>query len=159
MRPALVLVLAFLILGGVKWFLGAHELPAGVQGSGLQLIQASDEYAVELTLTFDVGPDEFSLEPVEDAPSLLVQLNGGELLKETDRIAAVDSPILLNAVQGLVVGENEFYVQASPSGGDALAPRSIRIRVLQGGNVVADDSMWAEPGDLVQGTVKLKVTQ
>ena len=158
MRPALVAVLALVILGGVKWFLDSHAPVAGNGSPVAQLISASGEYSVELTMTFDVGPDEFSLDDAGDAPTLLLQLNGKELLKRTDTVAATDSPIVLEKVD-VAVGKNEFFIQASPSEMDELKPRSIRVRVLQDGTVVANETIWPEAGDVLQGTVALEVTQ
>lgn len=157
MRPMSVVILAFVILGGVQWFLSSHSPASQNDQRGATLIQADDEFAVQLTLTFDVGPDEFSLNDVADAPSLLVQLNGNEVFRKSETIAATESPILIPSVPGVVVGQNEFYVQASPSEIDVAQARAVRVSVLRGGNVVATETLWPEIGDVVQGTVQLEV--
>ena len=150
MRPLLVAVIAVGVLGGVKWFLDSYQPPGAGANRGAQLIEATGDYAVELTLTFDVGPDEFSLEDEADAPSLLVQQNGKELMKRTEIVSAADSPLVIESVEGVVEGANEFYVQASPSEIDSLQPRSVRVRVLRDGSSVATETLWPDLGDVVQ---------
>lgn len=157
MRPVLVIVLATAILGGMQVFLNANRPVAADQHEGLKLIQASGEYAVDVTLTFEAGPDEFAIDAAGDAPSLLVQMNGNELLRRTDTISTDESPIQILGIEGVVVGKNEFFVQASPSDQSSLAAMSARIRITQDGNPVADETIWADGGDILQGTVQLEV--
>ena len=155
MRPTLVVVLACVILGGVKWFLDAHS-PISPARRQAEIVAASGEYTVELTTTFDAGPDEFGLDDVSSSPSLLVQLDGEEIMNRADTVLASDTPIIARA--NVIVGVNEFFVQASPLTSD-LAPRSIRIRILRDGNPIADETIWPEPGDILQGTVSLEVSE
>lgn len=159
MRPILVIVLTAAVFGGMQWFLKATK-PTGLAAhQGLQLIQASGEYAVDVTLTFEAGPDEFAIDDTGDAPSLLVQMNGQELLRRTDTISADESPIELTTIEGVVVGTNEFFVQASPSDQESLAARCARVRIMQDGNTIADETIWSEAGDILQGTVTLEVAE
>lgn len=155
MRPVLVIVLACVILGGVKWFLDAHP-PVAASVQQAEIVPAKGEYTVELTTTFDIGPDEFGLDDTSSVPSLLVQLNGEEVTHRADTIRASDSPFVFPAK--VVIGVNEFFVQASPLSSE-LVPRSVRIRILRDGNALADETLWPEPGDIVQGTVSLEVPQ
>lgn len=159
MRLVLVAVLTIGLLVGTKWFLGANASQHNHDHAGVLLIQASGEYTVDVTLTFDAGPDEFSLEDVGDAPSLVVQMNGGEVLRRTETILAAESPLQIPAIEGVIVGTNEFFVQASPSDMSSLQPLSARVRIQRDGNVVADQTIWSEGGDILQGTVSLEVTE
>ena len=158
MRPLFAIIIAVCILGGVKLFIDSEPTRDTRDHVHFQADQSTKNYDVELTLTFDAGPDEFSLSSDGDAPSVLLQLNGKEVLKRTDTVAATDSPIVLQNVDGVTVGINEFYVQASPTEDD-LKPRSLRIRILQGGNVVAEEALWPEASAIVQGTVSMEVSQ
>lgn len=154
MRPFLVIFLAIAVLGGTKWFIDSD--PPVQDGPGLQLIQAPGDFAVEITISFDAGPDEFSLDTT-DAPSLLLQLNGNELLRRTDTISAEASPLRIPSVDGIVVGRNEFYVEVSPADTSSIQPRAVRVRILRDGTPVAKETLWPETGDVVQGTVALDV--
>lgn len=157
MRPLIVVILAVLVLSGTKWLIDFNAAAsAGRQHGELQLIQAPGETYIEVTMTFDVGPDEFALDLV-DAPSLLVNMNGREVLLRTDSISAFESPIVVGPIEGVIVGINEFFVQASPSSLDELKPRAIRVRIIRDGNTMADKSIWPALGDIVQGTVSLEV--
>ncbi len=156
MRPLLVVVIAVVTLGGVKWFIDSYD-PPGANENPLQMIEASGDYSVELTTTFDAGPDEFSLDDVGDAPSLLVQLNGEEIFRKMGTLTAAETPLTLDEVSGVVVGQNEFFVQASPADVDSPQPRSVRVRILQDGIAVATATLWPELGDIVQGTLGLEV--
>lgn len=156
MRPLLVLILTVGLLAGTKWFLALSATDA-LANAEIVLIPAPGEYSVDLTLSFDAGPDEFSLD-VDDAPSLIVQLNGEEVLKRTDTVSASDSPVVLENVSGVVVGTNEFYLQASPSELGIIST-CIRVRVLRDGAMVAEDTLWSEPGEAIQGVVRMEVSQ
>ena len=154
MRPFLVVLLTVAVLGGTKWFIDSHQ-PVD-DGPSLQLIQAPGDFTVEVTLSFDAGPDEFSLDET-DAPSLLLQLNGVEVLRRADTIPAEESPLRIQSVDGLVVGRNEFYLEVSPADTSSIQPRAVRVRVFKDGTPIAKETLWPEPGDVIQGTIALEV--
>ncbi len=158
MRPLIAIVIAAAILGGVKLFIDSEPVRETHDQTHFLAEPSTQDYDVELTLSFDAGPDEFSLSADGEAPSVLLQLNGKEILKRTDNVAAADSPIVLQNVEGVTIGPNEFYVQSSPSE-DNLKPRSLRLRVLQNGNVVGEETLWPEQGQIVQGTLSIEVSQ
>jgi len=158
MRPLIAIIIAVGILGGVKLFIDSEPVRQAYDHTQFQAAGAAEHYDVELTLTFDAGPDEFSLSSDGDAPSILLQLNGKELLKRTDAVAAEDSPIVMHNGEGVSVGAYEVYVPASPSEGD-FKPRSLRLRILQAGNVVAEETLWPELGAIVQGTLAMEVAK
>ena len=158
MRPLMVIVLTITLFGGMKWFLHKSAVSSGEHShAGVQLIQASGAYGIDLSITFDAGPDEFALSDVSDAPSLLVQMNGEEVLRRTDTVSADQSPIQIPSVKGVVVGTNEFFIQASPSDMSSLTPGSARIRITRDGHVVSDKTIWSEAGEILQGTAVLEV--
>ena len=143
----------------MNWFLGLNAKPTNHSHGKFEVIGAPGEYAIELTLPFDAGPDEFSLEDTGDAPSLLVQMNGAEIVRRQETVSAGESPIRLDNIDGVVVGTNEFYIQATPSDLADLKPKCARIEILRDGASVADKTLWSEPGDILQGTVRLEVSE
>jgi hypothetical protein len=154
MRPFLALLTVGLILGGLQLYLLVR--PQRASGVALQAERAAaGTFTVEVTLTFDAGPDEFALDSTL-ASSLLVQLRGQDLLRSSEPIAA-GQQIKLDAVVGVVTGNNEFYVQATPKDGTAQIARAIRVRILRNGTALADQTLWAEPGELVQGAIIVEV--
>ena len=153
MRPLLALSVASLILGGLWLYMTFRPQPA--------LAIAEPETAaegrvdIELTLTFDAGPDAFALD-VTDAPTLLVQLRGKDVLRRTDPILA-GAQLRVEAVSGLVTGINEFFVQATPQDTAAPVARAVRVRILRNGYPMAEQTLWSEPGELVQGVVVVEI--
>ena len=157
MRPALVLFVTGAIFGSLHLFLKLDRGANTADVREIALETTGQAYDVELTLTFAAGPDAFSLGDESDAPSLLVLLNGQPVLRRTDVLPANVSPLLIEDVPGVFVGRNEFFVQASPT--DSNVRAAVRVRILRGGNPVADETMWPEFGGLVQGTISLEVPE
>jgi hypothetical protein len=153
MRPLLALVVVGVILGGLQLYMMFR--PQSRRGAFRPEVTAAGRFDVEVTLTFDAGPDAFALDTTS-APSLLVQLRGRDVLRRTEPIGA-GSQIVAESVAGIVVGANEFFVQATPQDTTALAARAVRVRVLRDGHPLSDASLWSEPGDVVQGSIVVDV--
>lgn len=134
-------VLCVLILGGAGVFLREKQPEAGLPA--FHYTQASEQYSLELTPTFSLEKDPFALN-TDDSPAMVVTLGGKELLALDS--AAAGEPVLLEEVRGLVKGMNEFFITATPSGAAASAAQALRVRLLQGGQPVADESYWTSHG-------------
>jgi len=156
MRPLFVLLLSIGLLFGMNWFLGLNPTSSHSHHE-LQVIEAPGEYAVDLTISFDAGPDEFALDVSEDAPSLLVQMNGKQVVKRSGEVLASESPIRVESIEGVTVGNNEFFVQASPK--NLAGANCIRVRILRDDAVVANETLWSSPGEIIQGSVRLEVPE
>ena len=156
MRPLLAVAVSSIILGGL-WVYMQYRPPTGAV---ILERPAQGTFALEITLSFDAGPDEFALSAV-DQPSVLVKFRDSELLRLTDRVPA-GKPIVVEPIEGIIAGtgpagRNEFYVEATPVDDGAQLSRAMRVRILRDGQPVADESRWSEPGWPVQGTVELHV--
>lgn len=148
MRPLIALVVVGCILGGLQAYMVFRPQPEGpVTIPGLQ---APGEFALEVTMTFAAGADPFALE-ASDPTSLVVAFGGEKLLRVTDEIEAGQT-IRIDNIQNISPGPNEFYVRASPRDQDEAA-RAIRVRVFRDDHPLAEESLWSEPGTLVEGTV------
>ena len=155
MRPALAIAVTSLILGGLAFYMSAR--PSGAANVPVRDIEiAAGRFDVELTLTFDVSPDEFSLD-ANTAPSLLVVMEGQELLRETSTLTS-GYPIVVEDVQGIATGANEFFVRATPAGTSAQLVRGLRVRILRDGHPISEQSIWSDPGQPVEGIVRVNVT-
>jgi hypothetical protein len=110
-------------------------------------------FAVEITLTFDAETDPFF---TDQPTSLRVMLGQIELLRRSDRIEA-GSTLRIEPVASVAQGRNEFYVEAVPSSEATTGARAVRVRVLRDGEAVADQTLWAEPGEPVAGPVVVDV--
>jgi hypothetical protein len=181
MRPLYALAAAVSILGVVAIYM---KFQASVARPPATVVEqtATGSFDVELTLTFDAGPDAFSL----GGDSLLVTFRNRKLLEKKDPIAA-GAPITIRDVQGIVArqtsadgddaapatGRNEFYVKATPAEADlpadafstdptgrqpaALVSRAARVRILRDGVSIGDSTLWSEPGQPVEGVVTVEV--
>lgn len=157
MRPLLVILLAVVVFGGMQLLMVMHAADGPSVTFEGPLNRGQGQFKVEVVLTFVAGPDAFSLDRVEDAPSVLVQLDGREIYRTTERVGG-DEPIVIDPVDGIVVGTNQFFVRASPSD-QALSYRAIGIRVFRDDIQIAERVVLAEPGMVVQGTLSVEVTE
>ena len=153
MRPVFALLVAISILGGIKFYMEVRprSQPVSVE---IQQRMAKGQFAVEVTLSFDAGPDPFALD-VSDAPSVLVRLAGADVLRRQDNVPA-GQLLRVDDVTGVVAGDNEFLIQATPQAGADRA-HALRVRVLRDGNPIAQSTLWSEPGDPVAGVIVVDV--
>ena len=132
--------------------------------------EAAGVFAIEVTLTFDAGPDIYTF----DETSAEVRFEGRNLLQETETIRAGE-PIVISPVAGIAAttadreGRNELLVSVS---GEESPPdefsaganqanvqraRAIRVRVLRDGEPLADETYWSEPDGRITGTLEFVV--
>lgn len=153
MRPLIALVGSALILLGVHFYLrfaaSLRHQPAAVVTD----TAATGVYSADITLTFDAQADEFSLEPI----SLVFRHQTKELLKRTDLVAAGD-PLMIRNIDGIIEGPNEFYLEVVPRDDGKQLAKATRVRLFRDGVVVADTTLWSEPGQVPRGRITLEVT-
>lgn len=152
-RCTAAVVIVLVIMGGLQFYM-THRPQVSAPTGSIQLQAAPGEFTVEVTLTFAAGPDEFAFDP-EDAPCLVVSLNGHEILSRKERVAAGEA-ILIGNVDGLKVGANEFFLHATPQNDQQLA-RAARVRILRDDQSISDRTLWAESGDVVSGAIKVDI--
>ena len=113
------------------------------------------KFELHVTLTFAAGPDPFALD-LDAAESLLVTLAGHDLLRETGPIAAGQT-LRVPDIQGVLAGSNEFYVRAIAQEDNVDMVRGLRVRLLRDDQPVAEQSLWSEPGQPVEGVIRVDV--
>ena len=156
MRPIIALLLAVAIIGGMKWFLSATA-ERQVQRSQPVVVEAIGDFELDVQLTFDAGPDPFAVATSdgEDAPSLIIEHKGATVLRETEAIPA--GKVLRPKVTGLVAGVNEFFIASTPQDTTSMTPAAVRVRVLRDGLPIAKSWIDAEPGERIEGIVRVTV--
>ena len=175
-RPLLVVMMAFGVWGTLKSYEWFHSsLP--VQQRVEQIRNTAEgEYSVVTTLTFDASGDEF------DPLAMRITLEGRVLFESFENQKA-GVPVVVSPVPGLKTGINELLVEvgsgtasvesvgddpfADSGFGESSVPavkaptlpvaRAIRIQVLLGDQVVADQTLWSEPGEPVVGLIILDI--
>jgi hypothetical protein len=110
-------------------------------------------YSLELTPTFSTEDDPFALTTSENtASSFEVKLNGNALdfgVSEFQRGATIRD----EKVDGVLTGHNEIYINASPPLSENTLEHGIRIKFFQDDTLIVDETVWADHGALVSGTI------
>ena len=145
MRFLTVIVIWMVFVGGLSFYMNQREEAGAVRE--FQTIEAQGVYRLEITTSFDAEPDPFALDIDDTAnPSaLLVQLGGEEILRREEGVKA-GSSIVVSPIEGLTVGRNEFYIEASPPLDLAERSHAVRVRVFRDETALLDRTFWTEPG-------------
>jgi hypothetical protein len=172
MRPffALIVVLTTLGLAALYSYF-VETLPTRPNSENVLLV-AEGKFDVEITLTFDANADTaFVIDPT----SVLVRLEGKDLINSSKAFTA-GRPVIAKDVADVKVGPNEFWVEVhagdtTDEGADAFAieldeptgeenvavARAVRVRILRDGIPIAEQTLWSEPGQPVEGKVSVVV--
>jgi hypothetical protein len=150
MRLVLAALVWVLFVGGTWLYTQQRESSAAPQE--FTRVEAAGIYALELTATFPVEADAFTL----NKTALTLSLNGKMVLKRTENLGAGER-VKVDKVDGIKIGENEFFLEANPP--DEILQRSnaVRLRVLRDGVPIADETRWSEPGTKLAVTFRLKI--
>lgn len=154
MRFALTVLIWLIMVGGLGLYIQQRDrrLPQGVPAPVTEAVQGED-YALEITPTFSPVPDPFALQIDPDASaSLVVRLGERELFRSGKALPA-GRIIALQPLAGLVAGQNELFLQASPPASEALQDHAVRVRLLQGARVIFDQTLWGVSGATVAGAI------
>jgi hypothetical protein len=110
-------------------------------------------YALEVTPSFVLKSDPFALniDGRNGSPALLVRL-GQHIIFEVDAPLTISETYKVEPLNGLIIGENEIYVEASPPLNQISTQNALRVRIMKNGNPVAEKTIWSSPGSKVSGT-------
>ena len=157
MRFLFVLVIWFVFVGGLWGYIQQRDksLDTSINHNPIEVL-IDQTFSMEITPTFTIEADPFALSSDSSgAESLDVRLNGTRIQLPTDPLSR-GNPILLEGVKGITAGHNEVYVKASPPLDESRLNHGIRIKILNGGSVITDQTVWGDQGALVSGTVSFK---
>jgi len=159
MRFLLTLIIWLATVGGLWCYerLRAEPGHTGPPQPVVAAVDAAEDYSLLVTTTFSLEPDPFALQ-TDDAPAapLELRLNGVAVPVESERLQR-GRPWTLEKVEGLVRGHNEIYLQASPPLEESELAQGVRIKLVRGGDVVVDRTLWSEQGALVAGSVHFQL--
>ena len=171
MRPVLAIVVIVVALGSVRAYISFVDSVTGREFAAIQEIEAAGRFHLDLTISFDAHADVFTPE------SVLLELHGGRTLLQMEESVLAGTVLTIDPVEGIVEGANEFYLKVataeaeedgafSLSGDDPLPEstsegdlkgadksRAVRIRVFRDDQLIAEETIWSEPGEPVDGTV------
>ena len=158
MRIIVVIIVWVVIVGGLSLFMSSQDKSAGE--SSFTIHDAEDTYSLEIVTTFAVETDPFALQTDDtDKPvALLVKVNGETVLKIEEDMESGES-IVVDDISGLIVGRNEFYIEANPPLELSNVSHAIRLRVLKEQEILAEKSLWSEPGLKIADTLVLEIKE
>jgi hypothetical protein len=154
MRPLLAILTTALILGGLQGYFVLRDRFGPKPATSVER-PAPGVYSLEITLTFDAGPDPFALE-ASDKTCLEVLFRNQALLRRTERVTAGEK-VVVPAIGGIVAGadefrgSNEFLIRATPAESRPEMAYAARVRLLRDGAAIAEESLWSDAGGTVEG--------
>lgn len=172
MRPLLAIAVIIGALGSVRAYVSFVNSATGREHQQFQETAAEGRFHLDLTLTFDARSDVFNLE------SVLLSLHGDTPLLRIEEDVPAGTVLIVDPVEGIVVGENEFYLKVATgeaeSGGESAfslpgdetsdeslpaedRSRAVRVRVFQDDQLIAEKTLWSEPGQAVEGIISVHV--
>ncbi len=157
MRFVLTIVIWVIIVGGLwSYSKKRTEAEAGIVRQIPEIAAIEESYALRLTPTFSIEPDPFALQTDDSAPGgIELRLNGIAIPVESDTTQRGKAWVL-EKIEGLVVGNNEIYLQASPPMVESDLEHGIRVQLVKAGVAAVDDTIWGE-GGLVSGTIHFQL--
>lgn len=159
MRFLLSIIIWITFVGGL-WFY-TWQRDAKLPDSPLAVKPAEivqGDYILELTPTFSIEDDPFALQSESEvSDSFEVRLNGQELELPDEELRR-GKVLKIRNLPEVLSGFNEFFVSASPPISEIDLDHGIRIRLMDGEQIIADHTVWTSGGARVSGTMNFKLT-
>ncbi|MCG8684089.1 MAG: hypothetical protein MI892_04385 [Desulfobacterales bacterium] len=159
MRFLLCIFVWIFFVGGLWAYTWQRDagLPEGpAQVAALEVL--TGDYVLEITPSFSIEKDPFALaiDDTPDSSGLEVRLNGTPLVVASDNISRGK---VVKITEGLVLtaGFNEFYVKASPPTSEAHLDHGLRVKLLENGATLTDQTVWGSKGAVVAGSVSFNL--
>ncbi|MBI9090782.1 MAG: hypothetical protein JEZ12_16315 [Desulfobacterium sp.] len=159
MRFLFCLVIWIVVVGGLRVYTWHRDagLPAGP--SPVQAVeQVEGAFLLELTPTFSLEKDPFALDTGTQSDALLTLNLNGRTLEVPEGELLRGKKIRIRDLPWLQAGSNEIYVKASPPLAESMMDHGLRVRLLDRGFVIADNTVWGDRGALVSGTIRFRLT-
>ena len=160
MRFLLVAAIWVVIVGGLWTYVAQRDhkreqIVAPVAAD----ISVDQLFTIEVTPTFSIEEDPFALTTsTTDESSLELKLNG--MTVEFDQSGIMRGQVIrLENVDGVLAGHNEIYVSASPPISESSMEHGIRVKLFDGSSLLVDETVWAEQGARVSGSVSYNHSQ
>jgi hypothetical protein len=121
---------------------------------------AAKHVDLEMTLTFEPEADPFALgigteEDFHALPLVSVRLNN-KPVAELHEALPPGTPWFKQNIEGVAVGTNELFLEATPPVFDTQVRHAVRVRLLINGRTLADKTFWSESGEKVVGTLRFE---
>lgn len=160
MRFLLVVTIWLVIVGGL-WSYISHRDEKRQQVTAKPPVDLSVEgqFTLEVTPTFSIEADPFALTTSEGSNlPLEVKLNGEAINIDVPQVLRGQT-IRHESLTGMLAGHNQIYVAASPPLAENTLEHGIRVKLYEDTTLLVDQTVWAEQGALVAGTVSFNHLQ
>jgi len=160
MRFFLTIFIWVVIIGGMVFYSRQREITeAAITIHDPETMNVEEAYTLQVTPTFSIEKDPFALQTEEDAATgVELRLNGTPLPLTAENLKR-GIPWELKRIEGLVIGNNEIYLQASPPLAESNLQHGVRVQLLTTGAVIVDRTIWSNQGSLVSGTIHFQKTE
>lgn len=154
MRFILTAFIWIAIVGGLWLYTQQRQqVEASIEISQPHQESLQQHFELILTPTFTIEPDPFALQ-VTDEPDTAIELRvNGQQLEVAAASLQRGIPLVVADIKGLVAGQNEIYVQASPPIQESWRNHGMRVQLKRTGIPLLDSTIWAGEGARVVGTV------
>jgi hypothetical protein len=157
MRFILTIIIWVVIVGGLWSYSKQRQIvEASIVRQNPTIAEVEEIYSLLLTPTFSVEPDPFVLQIENSTAAVDLRLNGMTIPLDSGSLRR-GYPWTLAKVGGLVEGQNEIYVQASPPISESDLEHGVRVQLLKGEVVIIDSTLWSKQGSLVSGTIHFEL--
>ena len=153
MRYLLVIAIWIVIVGGMWMYTAQRDAAVPQAQAAIPVKLITDKrFTIEITPTFSIENDPFALQ-TGDTPAtpLEVRFNGSPLALPYDTISR-GATIRIVDLGGILEGQNEIFVKASPPVAENMLEHGIRIRLYADNNLLTDQTVWSSQGSLVMGS-------
>jgi hypothetical protein len=154
MRIFVTVIVWVVFIGGLTLYMKHRDSVDYLEDNFHEFKMVEKLYTLEVTPSFILESDPFALtiDRQDSPPALLVvRLGDHEILKVDDPLT-ISETFTVEPLDGLVVGENEIYVEASPSVDHFTTQNALRVRIIENGYPLAEKTIWSPPGAKVSGT-------
>jgi len=160
MRFFLVISIWIVIVGGLWSYISHRDFNRQqiVAASPVDL-HVDGKFSMEITSTFSTEEDPFALTTTSATTSTFeVKLNGIPMVTDEATLQRGQS-IRYENITGMLEGQNEIYVAATPPLLEDTLEHGIRVKLYKGQTLIIDKTVWASLGTQVSGTVSFNHAQ
>jgi hypothetical protein len=153
MRIFVTIIVWVVFIGGLTLYMN-HRGSADYSANNFHEFKLPEKvYALEVTPSFVLESDPFALniDSRKGSPALLVRLGEHIILKVDDPLTSYET-YKVEPLHGLIIGENEIYIEASPPLNHISTQNALRIQIIKNGYPLAEKTIWSPPGSKVSGT-------
>ncbi|THB75821.1 MAG: hypothetical protein D6B25_10975 [Desulfobulbaceae bacterium] len=155
MRFVLVGLIWLVIVGGLWFYVQNRDARLGkLESTQVVDLRVDRSFSLQITSTFSSEPDPFALSTGDNSGerNLLIKLNGSMLELPPGDLSRGQT-VTLTDIQGVLQGNNELFVKASPPVSESMLNHGIRLQLFEGLTGIVDQTVWGDGGALVSGSV------